>query len=205
MPSKHLSIVRHEGAVLLFAILKGYKINMGKLIKNSILSYQSSNLWGHLSHPAIITYMCIQGGVTLYRDEEERCHKTPPLTLTTITNPPANKGKGKLEEAEEERREKGTECDGIGLNEQALVLSIENRNNARQGSTSPDWMIEGEKPESSRQHSHNSNLEFMEMLRKMDQRMLERDNQLRTQLKMRDQFFKFEIRKRDLFMDEEIK
>ena len=30
----------------------------------------------------------------------------------------------------------------IDLNEQALVLSIEKRSNAKQGSASPDWMIE---------------------------------------------------------------
>ena len=117
-----------------------------------------------------------------------------------------------MEKVEEERREKGTEWDGIELNEQALVLSIEKRNNARQGNTSPDWMIEpnvkayqGKQLEISRQHSHNSNSELMEMLRKMDQRMLERDNQLRTQLQMRDQFFDVKLRKRDRFVDEAIK
>ena len=95
--------------------------------------------------------------MTFSRDEEERCPKTPPLTLTAITKPPANEGKGKLEEAKKKRREKGTEWDGIELNEQALVLSIEKKNSARQGSTSLDWMIEpnaeayqGEQLESSR-------------------------------------------------------
>ena len=112
----------------------------------------------------------------------------------------------------EERRENEIELEGFDLDEQALVLSIEKRSNARQGSTSLNWMIEldvktdqGEKPESSRQHSHNNNSELMEMLRKMDQRMLERDSQLRAQLQMRDQFFEVEIRKRDQFMDKVIK
>ena len=33
MPSKHLSIVRKEEAVLMYATLKGYKMNVGKIIE----------------------------------------------------------------------------------------------------------------------------------------------------------------------------
>ena len=33
LSSKHLSIVRQEEAILLYAMLKGYKINMGKSLK----------------------------------------------------------------------------------------------------------------------------------------------------------------------------
>ena len=43
MPSKHLSIVRREEAILLYALLKGYKINVGKFIEKSILGYYESN------------------------------------------------------------------------------------------------------------------------------------------------------------------
>ena len=39
MPSKHVSIVKQEEAVLLYAVLNGYKISLGKLIEKSILSY----------------------------------------------------------------------------------------------------------------------------------------------------------------------
>ena len=35
MPSKHLSTVRKEEVVLLYAILKGYKMNVGKIIEKS--------------------------------------------------------------------------------------------------------------------------------------------------------------------------
>ena len=38
-PSKHLSTVRREEAILLYALLKGYKINAGKIIEKSILGY----------------------------------------------------------------------------------------------------------------------------------------------------------------------
>ena len=48
MPSKNLSIVRQDEAVLLYAILKGYKISLGKLIGKSIINFQDNNFWGHL-------------------------------------------------------------------------------------------------------------------------------------------------------------
>ena len=39
LPSKHLNKVRKNEAILLYALLKGYKINVGKIIENSIMSY----------------------------------------------------------------------------------------------------------------------------------------------------------------------
>ena len=62
-PSKHLSTVGREEAILLYALLKGYKIDVGKMIENSILSYFESNCRGMIPHPATITSLCIQGGV----------------------------------------------------------------------------------------------------------------------------------------------
>ena len=63
MPSKHLSTVRREEAILCYALLKGYKINVGKIIEKSILSYSESKCKGMIPHPAIITRLCIQGVV----------------------------------------------------------------------------------------------------------------------------------------------
>ena len=62
LPSKHLSTVRRNEAIL-YALLKGYKINVGKKIENSILSYSRSRCKGLIPHPAIITNLCILGGV----------------------------------------------------------------------------------------------------------------------------------------------
>ena len=63
LPYKHLSIVRKNEAILLYALLKGYKINVGKLIQNSILSYYRSKYKGLIPHLAAITRLCILGGV----------------------------------------------------------------------------------------------------------------------------------------------
>ena len=104
MPFYHVSTVRQEEEIMLYAILKVFKISFGKLIEQSILRYQSSNFWGHMPHLTIITYLCIKEGVKFNREEEERCSKTSTLTLTSITKPPSDKGKGKLKEIEEDGR-----------------------------------------------------------------------------------------------------
>ena len=119
--------------------------------------------------------------LTFNRDKEERCPQTPPLTLIAFTKPPSNKGKGKLKEVEESGR-------NSEHNEQALVLSIVKRRDEKQRSASPIWVMspnsgayQNEQAQGSRQQG--SNLELVEILRRMEQNMQERDSQLKAQLK----------------------
>ena len=63
LPSKHLSTIRQEEAILLYGILKGYKINVGKVIEKSIMSYYQSKYRGLMPHPTTITTLCILGKV----------------------------------------------------------------------------------------------------------------------------------------------
>ena len=63
LPSKHLCTVREKEAVLLYAILKGYKFNVGKIIENSILSYYRGGYKGFIPHLSLISTLCILGGV----------------------------------------------------------------------------------------------------------------------------------------------
>ena len=49
--------------VLLFAILKGYKFNVRKIIENSILSYYRGSYRGLVTQPTLIIRLCILGGV----------------------------------------------------------------------------------------------------------------------------------------------
>ena len=39
IPTKHLSIIREQEAIILYALLKGYKFNAGKIIESSIKSF----------------------------------------------------------------------------------------------------------------------------------------------------------------------
>ena len=63
LPSKLLSIVKEKAAISLYAILKGYKFSVGKIIENSILSYYREGYKGSVPHLALITRLCILGGV----------------------------------------------------------------------------------------------------------------------------------------------
>ena len=103
--SKHLSIVRRNEAILLYELMKGYKINVGKIIENSILSYSIRKCRGLIPHPATITSLCILEGVEEEWGKEETYPMASPLTLTAVTKGPKNRGNEKELEVEEEMRD----------------------------------------------------------------------------------------------------
>ena len=59
IPSNHLSKVRREEAIILYVVLKGYKINVGKIIKKSILGYSNGNCRKMIPHQGMIIRLCI--------------------------------------------------------------------------------------------------------------------------------------------------
>ena len=91
VPTRHLCTVREQEAILLYAFLKGYKINMGMLIEESIRGYHHRNKRGLIPHPATITRLCFRAGVKGNWEEEERCPRVSPLTLTRVTRGPKGK------------------------------------------------------------------------------------------------------------------
>ena len=95
LPSKHLCIVREKEAVLLYAILKGYKFSVGKIIEKSIMSYYRGGYKLLIPHPSLISRLYILGGVQGDWEEEENYPKTSPLTLTGITKGPKNIKRGR--------------------------------------------------------------------------------------------------------------
>ena len=100
VPTKHICTVREQEAVILYAILKGYKLNAGAIIENSIMKYHEGNKRGLIPHPATITRLCIRVGVEGSWAEEEECPKVSPLTLTGVSMGPRNqKKKGVIVEA----------------------------------------------------------------------------------------------------------
>ena len=99
-PSMHVSIVRQDRAILLYVMVKCYKVDLGRIIKESILEYVKGNFTGNIPHPSLITLLCIKGGVKFNDEEEERCPRTSPLTFTRVL-------KALMENEEGERRERG--------------------------------------------------------------------------------------------------
>ena len=79
-PSKHVSIVRQDRVILLYALVKGFNKNVGKIVEQSILNYVKNNFSGNIPHASLITLLCIKGGVT-FSETEERCPRSSPLTL----------------------------------------------------------------------------------------------------------------------------
>ena len=134
---KHLSTVREKEVVLLYAILKGYKFRVGKKRKNSIFSYYRGSYRGLVSHPALITRLCILRGVEGDWEEEETCPKVAPLTLTAIIKRPKNRGKEKEVEGEKE------EGDNIDI-EQVQFESPAQEYQERQRSLSPILILSQE-------------------------------------------------------------
>ena len=101
IPTKHVCTVREHEVVILYAILKGYKLSAGAIIENSIMRYHKGNKRGLIPHPATITRLCIRAGVKGVWAEEEECPRSSPLTLIGISKGPRNlKKKGVLVEAD---------------------------------------------------------------------------------------------------------
>ena len=105
-PTKHVCTVREQEAIILYAILKGYKLNPGALIENPIMRYHEGNKRGMIPHPTTITRLCVRAGVKRIWEEEEECPKVSPLTLTGVSKGPRNqKKKGVIVEAESREEE----------------------------------------------------------------------------------------------------
>ena len=103
VPTKHLSTVREQEAILLYVILKGYKLNVGTIIENSIMRYHEGNKRGLIPHPTTITVLCLKAGVKGVWEKEEEIPRTSPLLLTGVSKGPRNqKKKGVLIETREE-------------------------------------------------------------------------------------------------------
>ena len=105
LPTKHLCAVREQEAIILYALLKGYKMNVGRLIEGSIRGYHLSNRRGLIPHPTTISRLCIFAGVRGSWDEEETCPKVSPLTLIGVTKGLRNKKQQRMVEEEVEHAE----------------------------------------------------------------------------------------------------
>ena len=81
IPTKHLSTIREQENIILYALLKGYKFNAGKIIESSIMRFQKNVKRGLIPHPTMITRLCILAGVHGLWAEEETCPKVSLLTL----------------------------------------------------------------------------------------------------------------------------
>ena len=62
-PSMHVSTVRQDDAILLYALVKGYQVDWGRIVEDLILEYVKRNFVVNIPHPSLITLLYIKGGV----------------------------------------------------------------------------------------------------------------------------------------------
>ena len=79
--------MRQDRAILLYALVKGFNLNVVKIVEQSILDYPENNFSRNIPHLTLITLMCIKGGVT-FSETEEKCPRSSPLTLTGVIKAP---------------------------------------------------------------------------------------------------------------------
>ena len=82
-PLKHVSTVRHDPALLLYALVKSFELDVERIIKEFIQDYAENNFSGNIPHPTLITLLCIKGGVKVVEDKEKSL-KTSHLTLIGV-------------------------------------------------------------------------------------------------------------------------
>ena len=199
---------------MLYAILKGYKINIGTIIKNSIMRYHEGNRRGLIPHPATVTILCLKAGVKGDWGTEEEVSLALPLLLTGVTKGPRNqKKKGVLiktgEEVPAAREEQvNTEAPPDSHNFTFADTARQNEESPMDfsfplASSSPtQGRTFNEQGEGSRGTQGNNAI--MEMLLSMQRKMEERETRWNVQQQFRDNTYEVELNRRDQQMEEEL-
>ena len=185
IPTKHLSTIREQEAIILYVLLKGYKFDVGKIIETSIRSFHKNVKRGLIPHPTTITRLCILARVKGIWAEEETCPKVSPLTLTGVIKGPKSRKRKEMEivEVAEEQEEKEEEQLGMEQIPDEGQLPVEDEMHIRRCplSHSPLDVREtfSEPPECSK--SNQGNAEIMDMLVSMKKEMKEREKMWKQQ------------------------
>ena len=226
IPTKHVCTVREQEAVILYSILKDYKLNAGAIIENSIMKYLEGNKRGLIPHPATITWLCIRAGVKGNWAEEEECPNASPLTLTGIRKGPINqKKKGVIVEADSRDEEESARQEEDTM----MVENQEEKNRETQLEGNTSMFAEDMEPddrspidfttplassppmrnmdfrepgESSRGAQENN--QILEMLISMQKSMEEREKKWSLQQQFREEVYEAELRRRDKQWEEEM-
>ena len=115
IPTKNLSTIKEQESIILYAFMKGYKFNVGKIIESSIRYFYNNVKMGLISHPATITRLCILAGVQGIWPEEETCPKVSPLTLIGVIKGPKNRKRKEMEIVEVAEEPEEEEHEQLGM------------------------------------------------------------------------------------------
>ena len=115
IPTKHLSTIREQEAIILYTLLRGYKFDVGKIIESSIRCFHKNVERGLIPHPTTITRLCILARVQGIWVEKETCPKVSPLILTRVTKGPNNIKRKEMEIVEVVEEPKEEEHEQLGM------------------------------------------------------------------------------------------
>ena len=199
--------VREQEAIILYALLKGFKINIGSLIKGSIRGYHLSNKRGLIPHTTTITRLCILAGVKGSWEEEEVRPRVSPLTLTGVTKGPRNKKHKEIIEVEGDPTKGNDNIEIENFLEKAPPVEEEEEIQYRMSPLShscPDMRENFPKPaESSRRNEGTA--EIMEMLISMKKDMEDRERKWERQRHIREKFLEADFKRKEQQWEQNLK
>ena len=201
IPTKHLSTIRENEAILLYALLNRYKFDMGKIIETFIRTFHKIVKRGLIPHPATITRLCVLAGVKGIRVEEETCPKVSPLTLTRVIKGTKSRKMKEMEIMEVAEEPQEEEDEPVGMEQIPVgsqLPSEDEMQNIRSLliNSSPDVReIFSEPTKCSRRNEGNA--EIMNMLVSIKKELEEREKMWEQQQRIREEFLEVEFRRRE--------
>ena len=179
IPTKHLCIIRENEAIILYALLKGYKFDVGKIIETSIKAFHLVVKRGLIPHPATITRLCILAGVKMVWAKEETYPRSSPLPLTRVIKGLKIRKMNEIEivEVVEEPREEEEEQVGMEQYPEEAQLLVKDEFQSRISPVlqSPPHVRENFSESAEYFKGNIGNKEIMEMLVSMKNEMEERE------------------------------
>ena len=179
IPIKHLSTIRKQEVIILYALLKGYKFDVGKIIESSIRFFHKNVKRGLIPHPTTITGLCIFAGVQRIWPKEETCPKVSPLTLTVVIKGPKNRKMKEMEIVEVAEEPEEEEHDQLGMeqipDEGQLPAEDEMQSRRSPLIPSPPDIRENFSEPAECSRSNQGNRKIMEILVSMKKEMEERE------------------------------
>ena len=226
VPTKHVCTVREQEAIILYAMLKGYKINAEAVIEKAIMRYHEGNKRGLIPHLATITRLCLRAGVKGTWEEEQECPTVSPLILTGVSKGPKNqKKKGIIieansrEENENARQKEDTllvayqeEEDPEAHLEENTFMFVDDKEqddgspiniSTPLASSPPIRNIDFREPGESSRGAQGNN-QIMEMLSSIQKRMEEREREWKLQQKFGEEVYESELKRKYQQWEEEM-
>ena len=190
IPTKHLRTIRENETILLYALLKGYKFDVGKIIKTSIKTFHKIVKRGLIPLLVTIIRLYVMAGVKGIWPEEETYPKVSPLTLTGVIKGPNSRKRKEMEIMEVAEESQEEEDEPVGMKQipvEAQLPSEEEMHNRRSlVINSPSNVRETFSKPTECSRSNEGNAKIMNMMVSIKKEMKEREKMWEQQQRIRE-------------------